>query len=71
MNTQEIMDKMEQRAEQRAQRSIVLRQLRRKFGELPEHVMARVQAADTDTLDRYTDKLLFANSLDEVISDES
>jgi hypothetical protein len=75
MNSQEIMDMIEQRAEQRGRRSsvlrLLLRQLRQKFGELPEHMVARVQAADAETLERFADKLLSANSLDEVVSEES
>ncbi len=77
MNTQEVMDMFEQRAEQRGeqrglvrQRKMVLRQLRRKFGDLPEAILARVDAADADTLDRFADKLLFAASPQEVVADE-
>jgi hypothetical protein len=60
----------EQRGEQRGllkgQRTTVLRQLRRKFGELPEKIVARIQAAETEALEQFEDKLLFAQTLDEV-----
>ncbi|MBK9265685.1 MAG: DUF4351 domain-containing protein [Polyangiaceae bacterium] len=49
---------------------MLLRQLRRKFGELPEAVLARVEAADADTLDRFADKVLVARTAEEVIADE-
>ncbi len=78
MNAQEVMDMFEQRAERRGvqlgeligQRGTILRQLRLRFGDVPEAIVARVDAADADTLDRFTDKVLFAASPQEVVADE-
>jgi hypothetical protein len=76
MNTQEIMDMYERQAEQRGEqrgklhghREVVLRQLRRKFGELPEDVVARVQNADPHLLEQLEDNVLFGNSLEAVFN---
>jgi len=43
-----------------------LRQARLRFGEVPQGRAAEVRAADTATLDRWLDALLFADTLDEV-----
>lgn len=72
VNTQEIMDMYERRAELRGrlqgQRETVLRLLRRKFGPLPETVVTRIQNADAQWLELVEDRVLFAGSLDEVIA---
>ena len=80
MNSQEIVDMLERRAELRGEhrgelrgelrgeRKAILRQLRRKFGELPEHVVVRVEAADAKTLEQLEDKVLFAASLEDVFA---
>jgi len=52
------------------ERRIVLRQLKRRFGELPEATRARIEAANTDALERWSDRLLAAGSLDEVFAEE-
>jgi predicted transposase YdaD len=44
--------------------------LERRFGPLPEAVMARLRAADSATLERWGIRLLTAHSLDEVLADE-
>ena len=75
MNTQEALEMFQRqtelqgelKGELKGRRNLVLHQLRRKFGELPEAVISRVQAADPDTLERFADKLLFANSLEEAM----
>ncbi|MBK9261305.1 MAG: DUF4351 domain-containing protein [Polyangiaceae bacterium] len=72
MNTQEIMDMYERRAELRGKlqgrRETVQRLLRRKFGVLPEDVVTRVENADAQLLDQLEEKVLYANSLDEVFA---
>jgi len=68
MNTQEIMDMYERRAELQGQRKTVLRLLQRKFGVLPEDVVARVQSADARLLEQLEDKVLFASSVEEVFA---
>jgi methionine synthase II (cobalamin-independent) len=47
---------------------IVLRQLRLKFGEVPEAVRQRIVSAASDELDRFADAIITASSLDEVYS---
>ncbi len=80
MNTQETYEIFvqritrdgEQRGEQRGeldgQRKTVLRLLRRKFGALPDDVVTRVQNADTALLEMLEDKVLFANTLDDMFT---
>lgn len=63
----------ELRGERRAlerQRNMVLRLLRQKFGELPSSVITRVHVADVNALERFADKLLFANTAEDIIADE-
>jgi len=82
MTTQEIMDMIERRAERRGERraerraerrgklegrrETILRQLQRKFGVLADDIVARVQNADATLLEQLEDKVLFANSIDEM-----
>lgn len=47
-------------------RETLLRQLRRRFGDLNESVSARVQNADAPTPDTWLDRILTARTLDEV-----
>lgn len=76
MNTQEIMDRFQREAEQRGERrgelrgrrNTILHLLRRKFGELPPNITARIQAANADMLEKLEDKLLFASSLEDVFA---
>ena len=49
-------------------RAVLLRLLTRRFGEVPEMVEARIQAADSDELLRWTDRVLDASSLDAVFA---
>ena len=50
---------------------MLLRLLRRKFGELPEEAIARVRAASREDLDSWADSILFADSLDKVLANGS
>lgn len=54
----------------RGQNKVLLRLLRTRFGELPAAVVARVTSADEPHLERWTDRVLFAGSLDEVFAPE-
>jgi hypothetical protein len=45
-----------------------LQMLRLKFGELPDEVVARVETASEDDLDRWTDRLLVAETLEAVFA---
>ncbi len=48
---------------------MLLRQMRRKFGELPDEVVARVRGAKIDQLDDWAERLLDAGSRDELFND--
>ncbi|WP_143339626.1 DUF4351 domain-containing protein [Ectothiorhodospira magna] len=45
-------------------RRILQRQLSKRFGELPDWVSERLEAADVDQLEVWSDEILFADSLD-------
>ena len=47
--------------------SVLVRQLTRKFGPLPESIQAAIRAASLEQLEVWTDKVLVAASLDEVL----
>lgn len=51
------------------ERAVVLRQLTKRFGPLSEETQERVEQADLATLDRWAERLLSAQSLEEVFSD--
>ena len=59
-----------QEGRQEGERSIVLRMLQRRFGVLPEALRERVEAADSQQLERWSDRLLAASSIDVVFADE-
>jgi hypothetical protein len=46
----------------------LLRQLQRRFGPLPDKVVARIGAATIADLDGYADRVLTAKTLDEVLA---
>jgi len=70
----EITEKAAARAEGIAigrtegQMSLLYRQLRAKFGELPPSIEERLQAAKPAQLAHWADKVLFAETLDQVFS---
>lgn len=47
----------------------LLRQLRKRFGQLPVELEKRLATASSDQLDRCLDRVLEARSLDEVLAD--
>jgi flagellar biosynthesis/type III secretory pathway protein FliH len=51
----------------KGQRKVLLRQLRARFGALPEPVMARIRAADEAQLDAWADRVLTAPTLGAVL----
>lgn len=53
------------------ERSLLLRQLHARFGELPEAVVARIEAADMADLERWGERVLGAQTLDEVLDEPS
>jgi hypothetical protein len=50
-------------------RGTLLKQLRKRFGELPDPVRARIEAAGSAQLDAWLDRFVTAASLDEVMAD--
>ena len=66
MNAQQMYDDLIRRTTDEGERRVLLRQLRRRFGELPEWVTARVEAAGPDELDAWTERILSARDLDEM-----
>jgi hypothetical protein len=63
----EMLTVYEQRDEIRGKRDATLRLLRKKFGDLPESVEARIQAMETEAeLDALFDAALDAQSLDDL-----
>jgi predicted transposase YdaD len=53
------------------ERSLLLRLLRSRFGELPAEAMARIEAASVTELERWGDRVLTAKTLDEVLDPPS
>ena len=52
-------------------RSVLLRQLRTRFGELPSATVARIEAADMADLEQWSERVLGARTLAEVLGDPS
>ena len=52
-----------------ALRGTLLRQLRLRFQDLPEDALARIEAATSEQLDLWTERILTAETLDEVLAD--
>jgi hypothetical protein len=53
---------------QQGQRELVLRQLTRRFGSLPPDSASRVAGAGRNELERWSDRILDAASLDDVFA---
>jgi hypothetical protein len=61
-----FMDRGIERGLVRGRRELLLRLLGKRFGDLPESAVARVNAADAATLDVWGERLLAASTLEEV-----
>ena len=57
----------EELGEQRGEQRVLLRQMERRFGPVPEAAVERVRAASAPLLDEWADRILTAASLDEVL----
>jgi hypothetical protein len=55
----------------KGQTKTLLRQMHKRFGPLPDAVVARIQAASEAELDRLTDRILDVDSLDALFADPS
>ena len=51
------------------EQTLLLRQLHRRFGELPEATRQRLEQASTDELETWADRVLDADSLEQVFGD--
>jgi hypothetical protein len=58
----------EQQGRQSGKAALLLRQLERRFGALPDWARDRVLTADTDTMEEWGLRVLDAASLDEVFA---
>ena len=65
----EFQSEFAKKHQQLGQRVTVLKLLRLRFQDLPEDVLARVEAATTDQLDLWAERILTAETLDEVLGD--
>jgi len=61
------MDRGRKEGERNAERRVLLKQLRVRFGELPPAVIARIEAADVAELDAWAERVVTASRLDEVV----
>ncbi|WP_233561015.1 DUF4351 domain-containing protein [Sorangium cellulosum] len=59
----------EREGRQEGQRSTLLKQLRLRFGELPEPVVARVRAADAAQIEGWTERVLTSPTLDDCLTE--
>ncbi len=57
----------ERKGERRAERRVLLKQLRLRFGQLPAAVVARVEAAEVPELDLWTERFVTASRLEDVL----
>jgi hypothetical protein len=53
------------------ERRVLLRQLRARFGEVPAAIVARIEAADMADLERWSERVLTAQTLADVLGDPS
>ncbi len=65
---QQLIEQGRQEGRQEGQRGTLLRLLTSRFGALPSNMRARVEAANADELDRWTDRVLVAASLADVFA---
>lgn len=60
-----------QEGRQEGERAILLRQLRARFGELPDAAVARVEGAESAALERWAERVLSAKTLAEALDEPS
>jgi len=66
-NVSAYLDLIRQQARQQAASGLILRMLQRKFGELSPEVLHRVESADPNTLLEWSDRIITADKLDDVL----
>lgn len=65
---QEGLQRGMQQGMQQGERAVLKRQLTRRFGPLPGWAQARLDAADVTTLEQWADRVLEAETLEQVLS---
>ena len=53
----------------KGERALLVRQLRARFGSVPSATIARIEAADATLVERWGDRVLTAQTLDEVFGE--
>jgi predicted transposase YdaD len=66
-NMQEGRQEGEQRGVQKGESLVLLRQLRLKFGEIPDEIRLRIEEADADTLLTWSERILTAERIEDVV----
>jgi len=56
-----------QQGMQKGEAKVLVRQLICRFGDLPEDLRQQIESADTDTLLKWSERILTAQTLDEVL----
>ncbi|MBF0097995.1 MAG: DUF4351 domain-containing protein [Magnetococcales bacterium] len=57
-----------QRGKQEGEANVLLRQLKRRFGQVPAHIAELVATADLSQLEAWTDRILDAKTLDDIFA---
>ncbi len=69
-NNMEYITSAERRGMLKGERNVLLRQLQRKFGALPTDSQAQIEKANAEKLMEWTDRIITANSLNEIFATE-
>ncbi|MEO5327165.1 MAG: DUF4351 domain-containing protein [Magnetococcus sp. THC-1_WYH] len=64
-----VMDSVRQEVRKEGAAAILLRQLHRRFGKCSDLIAAKVNAADTELLEIWSDRILDAKSVEDVFSE--
>jgi hypothetical protein len=68
---EDYQQKLRKEERKEGERTLLLRLLRARFGELPEAAIARVEAADVADIERWGERMLGAKTLAEALDDPS
>ena len=63
---QRVREESAREGEQRGEVRVLLRQMRLKFGEIPEDVRRRVEQAEADTLLTWSERILTAERIEDI-----